>query len=101
MTSPNQRSSIAKAQAATFASAIAAPSACSSPKPSSPWRPAVLRVVAALPVLGVCAMVAGYRQGGVPVMFAVLGGYLDGMLAKAAFLAGLGLAWAAGAGLGA
>ena len=58
-------------------------------------------MVAALPVLGVCAMVAGYRQGGAPVMFAVLGGYLDGMLAKAAFLAGLGLAWAAGAGLGA
>ena len=58
-------------------------------------------MVAALPVFGVCAMVAGYRQGGAPVMFAVLGGYLDGILAKAAFLAALELGWAAGAGLGA
>lgn len=63
--------------------------------------PQVCGIVAALPVLGACATVAGYRDGGLPVMLAVLGGYLDGMLAKAVFLAGLGVAWAAGAGLGA
>jgi hypothetical protein len=55
-------------------------------------------LVAAIPVIGMFATCAGYRQGGAPRMLRVLGGYLDGMAAKAAFLAGLGAAWAAGAG---
>jgi hypothetical protein len=55
-------------------------------------------LVAAIPVIGMLATSAGYRQGGAPRMLRVLGGYLDGMAAKAAFLAALGAAWAAGAG---
>jgi len=55
-------------------------------------------IVAAIPVIGVFATCAGYRQGGAPRMLRVLGGYLDGMAAKAAFLAALGAAWAAGVG---
>jgi hypothetical protein len=45
-------------------------------------------LVAAIPVIGMFATCAGYRQGGAPRMLRVLGGYLDGMAAKAAFLAG-------------
>ena len=60
--------------------------------------PQVCGLVAAVPVIGMCALYAGYRQGGAPVMFGVLSGYLDGMLAKAAFLGTLGFAWAARAG---
>ena len=55
-------------------------------------------LVAAVPLVGMVAMVASYRQGGAPLMLRVLGGYLDGMAAKAAFLGGLGAAWALGAG---
>ena len=55
-------------------------------------------LVAAIPVIGMFALYAGYRQGGAPLMFRVLRGYLDGMLAKAAFLGVLGAAWAVGAG---
>jgi hypothetical protein len=39
---------------------------------------------------------AGHRQGGTPVMLGVVDGYLAGMLAKAAFLGALYLAWRAG-----
>jgi hypothetical protein len=60
--------------------------------------PQVCGLVAATPVIGMCALYAGYRQGGAPALFGVLGGYLDGMLAKAVFLGTLGFAWAAGAG---
>ena len=55
-------------------------------------------LVAALPVIGICAVCAGRRRGGMPLMLRVLIGYLDGMWAKAAFLGVLALAWAAGAG---
>lgn len=55
-------------------------------------------LVAALPVLGGCATFAAHREGGAMLALQVLGGYLDGMWAKAAFLAALGWAWAAGAG---
>jgi hypothetical protein len=54
-------------------------------------------LVAALPLVGMFATCAGYREGGTPLMLRVLGGYLDGMAAKAAFLAGLGAAWSLGA----
>ena len=54
-------------------------------------------LVAAIPVIGMFATCAGYRQGGAPRMLRVLGGYLDGMTAKAAFLGALGAAWAIGA----
>jgi hypothetical protein len=40
----------------------------------------------------------GHRQGGGPLMLRMLDGYLAGMLAKAAFLAALFLAWRAGSG---
>ena len=56
-------------------------------------------LVAALPLVGSFAAHAGYRQGGVPLMLRVLRGYLDGMTAKAAFLAALAAAWALGAGV--
>jgi hypothetical protein len=55
-------------------------------------------LVAALPLIGTFAVSASYRQGGAPLMLRVLGGYLDGMTAKAAFLGALGGAWALGAG---
>jgi len=55
-------------------------------------------LVAALPLVGMVAMVASYRQGGAPLMLRVLGGYIDGMTAKAAFLGALGAAWALGGG---
>jgi hypothetical protein len=55
-------------------------------------------LVAAVPLLGMFATYAGYREGGTPLMLRVIGGYLDGMAAKASFLAALGAAWAVGAG---
>ena len=55
-------------------------------------------LVATIPVIGICALHAGHRQGGAPLMLRVLDGYLTGMLAKAAFLGALCLAWSAGAG---
>jgi len=55
-------------------------------------------LVAAVPVIGVCATFAAHREGGSSLALQVLGGYLEGMWAKAAFLATLGGAWAAGAG---
>jgi hypothetical protein len=55
-------------------------------------------LVATVPLVGIFALHAGYRQGGTRVMLRVLGGYLDGMTAKAAFLGALGLAWLLGAG---
>ena len=55
-------------------------------------------LVAAIPLVGMFAMYAGYRQGGAPLMLRVLGGYLEGMAAKAAFLGALGLGWMLGAG---
>jgi len=60
--------------------------------------PQLCGLVAAIPVVGVFALHAGYRQGGAPLMLRVLGGYLDGMAAKAAFLGALALAWALDAG---
>ena len=51
-------------------------------------------LVAAIPLIGTFATCAGYRQGGRARMLRVLGGYLDGMAAKAAFLAALGAGWA-------
>jgi hypothetical protein len=55
-------------------------------------------LVAAAPVIAACAMSWAYREGGAPLAWRVLGGYVDGLWAKAAFLAALGGAWAAGAG---
>jgi hypothetical protein len=60
--------------------------------------PHLCGLVAAVPLVGMCATVAGYREGGAGVMLRVLAGYLDGMAAKAAFLAALGAAWMLGAG---
>ena len=59
--------------------------------------PQLCGLVAAVPVVGMFALNAGYRQGGAPLMLRVLHGYLDGMAAKAAFLGALGCAWALGA----
>ena len=60
--------------------------------------PQLCGLVAALPLIGTFALHAGHRQGGTTLMLRVLGGYLDGMTAKAAFLATLGWSWALGAG---
>jgi hypothetical protein len=60
--------------------------------------PHVCGFVAALPVLAGCVTFVAHRDGGATLALQVLGGYLDGMWAKAAFLAALGWAWAAGAG---
>jgi hypothetical protein len=60
--------------------------------------PELCGLVAAIPVIGLCASWAGWRQGGAARMLQVVAGYLDGMAAKAAFLAALGLAWSLGAG---
>lgn len=60
--------------------------------------PQLCGLVAAIPVVGMFALNAGYRRGGAPLMLRVLHGYLDGMAAKAAFLGALGCAWALGAG---
>ena len=60
--------------------------------------PHLCGMVAALPVIGACAVFAAHREGGAALAWQVLGGYLDGMWAKAAFLAALGGAWATGAG---
>ena len=60
--------------------------------------PQLCGLVAAIPLVGMFALRAGYRQGGAPMMLRVLGGYLDGMAAKAAFLGALALAWAFDAG---
>ena len=56
--------------------------------------PQLCGLIAAIPVVGMFALHAGYRQGGAPLMLRVLGGYLDGMAAKAAFLGVLAVAWA-------
>jgi len=60
--------------------------------------PQLCGLVAAVPLVGMFALHAGYRQGGAPLMLRVLGGYLDGMAAKAAFLGALAGAWALGGG---
>jgi serine O-acetyltransferase len=60
--------------------------------------PQLCGLVAAVPVVGMFATWAGWRQGGAVRMLQVVGGYLDGMAAKAAFLAALGAAWTLGAG---
>jgi hypothetical protein len=60
--------------------------------------PQLCGLVAAIPLVGMFALHAGYRQGGAPLMLGVLGGYLDGMAAKAAFLGALALAWTFDAG---
>lgn len=60
--------------------------------------PQLCGLVAAIPVVGMFALNAGYRRGGAALMFRVLHGYLDGMAAKAAFLGALGCSWALGAG---
>ena len=60
--------------------------------------PQLCGLAAAIPVVGMFALHAGYRRGGAPLMLRVLRGYLDGMVAKAAFLGALGCAWLAGAG---
>lgn len=59
--------------------------------------PQLCGLVAAIPVVAMFALHAGYRRGGAPLMLQVLRGYLDGMVAKAAFLGALGCAWFAGA----
>jgi hypothetical protein len=53
-------------------------------------------LIATIPVVGMSTVYAGHRQGGTPVMLGVVDGYLAGMLAKAAFLGALYLAWRAG-----
>ena len=63
--------------------------------------PQLCGLVAAIPVIGMLATWAGWRQGGVQRMLQVVAGYLDGMTAKAACLATLGAAWTLGAGGGA
>jgi len=60
--------------------------------------PQLCGLVAAIPVVGMFTLNAGYRRGGAPLMLRVLHGYLDGMAAKAAFLGALGCSWALGAG---
>ena len=60
--------------------------------------PQLCGLVAAVPVIGMLATWAGWRQGGALRMLQVVAGYLDGMVAKAAFLAALGAAWTLGAG---
>jgi len=60
--------------------------------------PQLCGLVAAVPVIGMFATWAGWRQGGALRMLQVVAGYLDGMAAKAAFLAALGAAWTLGAG---
>ena len=60
--------------------------------------PQLCGLVAAVPVVGMFATWAGWRQGGAPRMLQVVAAYLDGMAAKAAFLAALGAAWTLGAG---
>jgi hypothetical protein len=62
-------------------------------------NPQFCGLVAAIPVVGMAALYAGYRQGGAPLMLRVLRGYFDGLLAKAVFLGTLASAWMAGAGL--
>ena len=60
--------------------------------------PQTCGLVAAVPVVGLLATRAGWRRGGVAAMLGVVRGYLDGMAAKAAFLATLGAAWTLDAG---
>jgi hypothetical protein len=60
--------------------------------------PQLCGMIAALPLVAMFALHAGHRQGGSASMLLVLGGYLEGLLAKAAFLAALSAAWAGGAG---
>jgi hypothetical protein len=55
-------------------------------------------LLAALPLMAMFALQAGWRRGGAPLMLRVLLGYVDGMTAKAAFLGTLACAWALGAG---
>lgn len=54
--------------------------------------------VAALPVVGICSAVAAQRDGGQPVLRCFLHAYLQGLFAKAAFMLGLSLGFAARAG---
>jgi len=58
--------------------------------------PQLCGLIATIPVIGLTTMIAGHRQGGAPLMLRVLDGYLTGMLAKAAFLAALYVAWRTG-----
>jgi hypothetical protein len=60
--------------------------------------PQLCGTIAALPLVAFFALHAGHRQGGLASMLLVLGGYLEGLLAKAAFLGALSAAWAQGAG---
>jgi len=60
--------------------------------------PQLCGLVAAVPVVGLFATWTGWRRGGAVAMLQVVRGYLDGMAAKAAFLAALGAAWTLGAG---
>ena len=60
--------------------------------------PQLCGAVAAVPVVGMVATWAGWRRGGAAAMLQVVRGYLDGMAAKAAFLATLGVGWTLGAG---
>ena len=60
--------------------------------------PQLCGLVAAIPVIGMLATWAGWRQGGAQRMLQVVAAYLEGMTAKAAFLAALGAAWTLGAG---
>jgi hypothetical protein len=60
--------------------------------------PQLCGMIAALPLVAMFALHAGHRQGGSASMLLVLGGYLEGLLAKAAFLGALSAAWAEGAG---
>ena len=60
--------------------------------------PQLCGIVAAVPVVGMFATWAGWRQGGAAPMLQVVRGYLDGMAAKATFLAALAGGWTLGAG---
>jgi hypothetical protein len=60
--------------------------------------PQIGGMVATIPVVATCALYSGHRQGGAPLMLRVLDGYLSGLLAKAAFLGALCVAWSAGVG---
>ncbi len=60
--------------------------------------PAWAGVVPAFPVVGLCGLWASHVQGGREMQCHFLRGYLDGMLAKAAFLAAAALALRAGFG---
>ena len=63
--------------------------------------PAWSGVIPALPIVGLCGLWASHARGGVLTQNSFLRGYMDGMFAKAAFLAVAALALRAGFGVSA